>query len=79
MMSFESRELMIDILPAGTPFADPGLRMCGDATRVGGDDQKDCGDATRQPPPEKHDRSEISALELAALRGQLRQTLAAHL
>ena len=71
-MSFKSKELMTDILPPGRPFADADLRLCNDSTRVGEDDK--CTDSTR--PPKQHSMIAQRELNLARLRGDLRQALA---
>ena len=67
-MSFQSRDLMIDL----SPVARPGFEMCGQATRdqQEGDGDLECGQATRDSEPP----TEI-AMNLATLRQQLRQTL----
>ena len=69
-MSFESRDLMIGL----SPLARPGFEMCGQATRdqQEGDGDLECGQATRDSEP-----SGVSGMNLAALRQQLRETLAA--
>jgi hypothetical protein len=69
MMSFQSRDLMIDL----SPVARPGFEMCGQATRdqQEGDGDLECGQATRDSEPP----TEIAGLNMAALRQQLRQTL----
>jgi hypothetical protein len=66
-MSFNSRDLMIDVLPA-----QPGLVLCGQATAGGGDEKGGgkCGQATA--PALKPLRA-----DLALLRHQLHETLAA--
>lgn len=66
-MSFNSRDLMIDL----TPFAQPAFQACGQATR----DQQDgdCGQATRDSDTNEVTRTGVN---LALLRQQLRQTLA---
>jgi len=75
MMSFKSRDLMIDVLPAARPFAQPGFALCGQITAGGDDDDAglDCGQATA-PEPESLTRAEAG---LALLRHQLQATLSA--
>lgn len=75
-MSFKSRDLMIDVLPAAKPvdaLAQPGFALCGQITAGGGDDDAglDCGQATA-PEPES-----LTGSGLALLRHQLHQALAA--
>jgi hypothetical protein len=79
MMSFTSRDLMIDVLPAKNPFPIPGLVLCEQITAPGGggagsdDEEEDalkCSDATASP--SGFTRPD---LDLAALRQQLRQSL----
>lgn len=79
-MSFKSRDLMVDVLPATKPFAIAGLVLCGEVTAGGnlpGSDDDDeeppapCGDATANPDP--FSRPELG---LAMLRQQLREALA---
>lgn len=67
-MSFQSRDLMIDL----SPLARPGFEMCGQATRdqQEGDGDNECGQATRDSEPTK-----VTGMNLAALRQQLRQAL----
>ncbi|HSG39846.1 MAG TPA: hypothetical protein VLE27_09440 [Thermoanaerobaculia bacterium] len=67
-MSFQSRDLMIDL----SPVVRPGFEMCGQATRdqQEGDGDNECGQATRDSEPTK-----ITGMNLAALRQQLRQAL----
>lgn len=78
-MSFQSRDLMIDVLPAQKAFAIPGLVLCDQATAggrdLGSDDEEEedalkCSDATANP-----GSFTPSELNLAALRDQLRQAL----
>jgi hypothetical protein len=71
-MSFQSKDLMIDL----SPVARPGFEMCGQATRdsqEGGDpdNELECGQATRDGDP-----TESAGFHMAALRRQLRDTLA---
>ena len=70
-MSFQSRDLMIDL----SPIARPGFEMCGQATRdtQEGDGDLECGQATR----DSGDPTGGSSVSLAALKQQLRQTLTA--
>lgn len=78
-MSFTSRDLMIDVLPAKKPFPIPGLVLCEQVTAAGGggagsdeeeEDALKCSDATAGPTG--FTRPE---LDLAALRHQLREAL----
>jgi hypothetical protein len=66
-MSFNSRDLMIDVLPA-----QPGLVLCGQATAGGGDEKGGgkCGQATAPEPTTLQP-------SLALLRHQLHETLTA--
>lgn len=71
-MSFQSKDLMIDL----SPVARPGFEMCGQATRdsqEGGDpdNELECGQATRGD----GDPTESASFHMAALRRQLRDTL----
>lgn len=70
-MSFQSRDLMIDL----SPVVRPGIEMCGQATRDSqegeGDGDRECGQATRDSEP-----TETAGFNMAALRQQLRRTLA---
>ena len=70
-MSFQSKDLMIDLSAA----ARAGFGACGEATRDsqegGGDADRECGEVTRNNEP-----TEISGSHMAALRQQLRDTLA---
>jgi len=74
-MSFNSRDLMIDVLPAGNRLVQPGLVLCGQATAGGGDeeDNLECGQATADKP------KNVIPVEagLALLRHQLHEALAA--
>ena len=76
-MSFKTRELMIDVLPAARPFRPgaPGFGLCAEATRNEDeeDDEVDCGEATRAG-GEPSGRPEA---DLAMLRQQLRQAMQA--
>lgn len=72
-MSFQSKDLMIDL----SPVARPGFEMCGQATREsqeGGDpdSELECGQATRDGDSTESD----AGFHMAALRRQLRDTLA---
>jgi hypothetical protein len=81
-MSFESRDLMIDVLPTGkfNALVRPGYALCGQATAGGLDedeeeeeDDLDCGQATAtNNEPAYAPRMEM---DLALLRRQLRETL----
>lgn len=48
-MSFNVREIMIDVLPAARPFRPgaPGFALCGEATRNEEEPDRECGEATR--------------------------------
>ena len=78
-MSFESRDLMIDLLPTGkfNALVQPGFALCGQITS--GDeeeeeeeDELDCGQITSGSEPAYAPRM---AMDLALLRRQLRETL----
>ena len=69
-MSFKTRELMIDVLPAARRPGLPGFALCSEATRREEDDAKECSEATRAP--ESSYRG--GEADLAALRQQLRRT-----
>jgi hypothetical protein len=70
-MSFATRDLMIDVLPARPPEL-PGLGLCGQATK--NDDEADeCPEATRSGG--SNFKNHLRERDLAALRLQLRQTL----
>jgi hypothetical protein len=79
-MSFESRDLMIDLLPTGkfNALVKPGFALCGQATAGGLDedeeeeDDLDCGQATAGNEPAYAPRTET---DLALLRSQLHETL----
>lgn len=79
-MSFESRDLMIDLLPTGkfNALVKPGFALCGQATAGGLDedeeeeDDLDCGQATAGNEPTSVSRGEM---DLALLRRQLHETL----
>lgn len=83
-MSFESRDLMIDVLPTGklNALARPGFALCGQATAGGLDedeeeeDDLECGQATATAgnEPAYAPRTDTG---LALLRRQLRETLSA--
>jgi hypothetical protein len=85
MMSFKSRDLMIDVLPTGkfNALVQPGFALCGQLT-AGGDEEDDdededdleCGQltATTGNEPAYAPRREMS---LETLRRQLRETLPA--
>ena len=70
-MSFESRDLMSDVLPARNPPAIPGLLMCVDSTR--NEQDAPCADATQ--PPKKRTPAAQTEMDLALLRRELRQAL----
>jgi hypothetical protein len=80
IMSFESRDLMIDVLPNGkfSTLARPGYALCGQVTSAGEDEEEeddlDCGQVTSNTgnEPAYAPRTEM---ELALLRRQLRETL----
>ena len=88
-MSFKSRDLMVDILPAKNPFANGGLVLCGEITAggkaPGGDDDDEeipgpCVDATAIPggcsdATARPDRFTPTEAGLAMLRHQLREAL----
>jgi hypothetical protein len=71
MMSFQSRDLMIDL----SPVARPGFEMCGQATRdqQEGDGDLECGQATRDSGDSEP--TNVTGMNLAALRQQLQQAL----
>ncbi|HET9212756.1 MAG TPA: hypothetical protein VFR03_20285 [Thermoanaerobaculia bacterium] len=79
-MSFESKDLMIDLLPSGkfNPFAQPGLALCPEITSPdeGDDDEEedelDCGTITSTVGEPAYAPREM---DLALLRRQLRETL----
>jgi hypothetical protein len=78
-MSFKSRDLMIDVLPAGkfNALAQPGFALCGQATASGKDEEEDdleCGQATAAGgnEPAYAPRTEV---DLSLLRRQLREAL----
>jgi hypothetical protein len=85
MMSFSSKDLMIDVLPVGkfNVFAQPGLGMCAQGTATGLDEEDDddleeeddlleCAQGTANPPTS----ATRSGINLALLQRQLRETLA---
>jgi hypothetical protein len=78
MMSFKSRDLMIDVLPARkfNALAQPGFGMCAQGTANTGteeDEERDCAQGTATNEPAYAPRTEAN---LALLRQQLHQTLA---
>jgi hypothetical protein len=80
-MSFESRDLLIDVLPTGkfNALARPGFALCGQATAGGTEEEEeeedlDCGQATAGGGAAYAPRGEM---DLALLRRQLRETLSA--
>jgi hypothetical protein len=81
-MSFTSRDLMVDVLPARKfdAFAHPGLGLCAQGTANTGkeegdeeDEAKDCAQGTATNEPAYAPRT----AGLALLRRQLHETLAA--
>ena len=78
-MSFESKDLMIDVLPTGkfNALVQPGFALCGQATAGGLDEDEeeeedlDCGQATAGGDSAYAPRE----MDLALLRRQLRETL----
>jgi hypothetical protein len=77
MMSFKSRDLMIDVLPARkfNALAQPGLGMCAQGTANTGteeDEEKDCAQGTATNEPAYAPRTEVN---LALLRQQLHEAL----
>ena len=78
-MSFKSRDLMIDVLPARkfNALAQPGLGMCAQGTANTGteedlDEGKDCAQGTATNEPAYAPRTEVN---LALLRQQLHEAL----
>jgi len=76
-MSFKSRDLMIDVLPARkfNALAQPGLGMCAQGTANTGteeDEEKDCAQGTATNEPAYAPRTEVN---LALLRHQLQEAL----
>lgn len=79
-MSFESRDLMIALLPTGklNAFARPGLVLCGQVTAGGLDeddeeeDDLECGQVTAGGDSSGY---ALREMDLALLRRQLRETL----
>jgi hypothetical protein len=85
-MSFKSRDVMIDLLPAAkfNALAQPGLALCGQATATSPDeddeeeeDDLECGQATATTGNEPAYAPQRMAADLALLRRQLRETLSA--
>jgi hypothetical protein len=77
MMSFKSRDLMIDVLPARkfNALAQPGFGMCAQGTANTGteeDEEKDCAQGTATNEPAYAPRTEVN---LALLRQQLHEAL----
>jgi hypothetical protein len=77
MMSFKSRDLMIDVLPARkfNALAQPGLGMCAQGTANTGteeDEERDCAQGTATNEPAYAPRT---AVNLALLRQQLHEAL----
>jgi hypothetical protein len=82
-MSFESRDLMIDLLPTGklNALVQPGFALCGQITSAGEDedeeeeeDEIDCGQITSST-GNPTGYAPRMAMDLALLRRQLRETL----
>ena len=76
-MSFKSRDLMIDVLPARkfNALAQPGFGMCAQGTANTGteeDEEKDCAQGTATNEPAYAPRTEVN---LALLRRQLHEAL----
>jgi hypothetical protein len=75
MMSFKSRDLMIDVLPARkfNALAQPGFGMCAQATAgtEEEDEERDCAQGTATNEPAYAPRTE----GLALLRQQLHEAL----
>ena len=76
-MSFKSRDLMIDVLPARkfNALAQPGLGMCAQGTANTGteeDEERDCAQGTATNEPAYAPRTEVN---LALLRQQLQEAL----
>jgi hypothetical protein len=70
-MSFNSRDLMIDVLPT-----QPGLILCGQATAGGKDEEEgalECGQATADKPK----NVTLAEAGLALLKHQLHEALSA--
>ena len=79
-MSFNSRDLMIDVLPSHR-FDDParGFAMCGQITATGTDedeDEKECGQITAVTTNEPTSATR-GALDLAQLQRQMRAAMSA--
>jgi len=80
-MSFESRDLMIDLLPTGkfNALVQPGFALCGQVTSEDEDedeeeDDLDCGQVTSNA-GKPTGYAPRMAMDLALLRRQLRETL----
>ncbi|HEY2290123.1 MAG TPA: hypothetical protein VGM86_05410 [Thermoanaerobaculia bacterium] len=80
-MSFESRDLMIDLLPTGkfNALVQPGFALCGQITSADEDedeeeDDLDCGQITSSTGPTGY--APRTEMDLALLRRQLQETLA---
>ena len=76
-MSFKSRDLMIDVLPARkfNALAQPGLGMCAQGTANTGteeDEERDCAQGTATNEPAYAPRTGVN---LALLRRQLHEAL----
>jgi hypothetical protein len=84
-MSFKSRDVMIDLLPAAkfNALAQPGLALCGQITSAGEDDEEEeedeleCGQITSNTGNEPAYAPRRMEADLALLRSQLRATLSA--
>lgn len=72
-MSFQVRDLMIDVLPAKQSPALRGLQACSESTRNEEEDEAGCADNTR--PPEKYTAAAQAEMDLAVLRHELREVL----
>jgi hypothetical protein len=79
-MSFESRDLMIDLLPTGkfNALVQPGFALCGQITSAGEDEEEEeddleCGQITSNTGNEP--AYAPRGMDLALLRRQLRETL----
>jgi len=74
-MSFDSRDLAFDVLPAA--FDRPGLQMCAQATAGGLDEEEEEDDLECAQATAGDSDSYVPAEGLALLRRQLRQRLTA--
>jgi hypothetical protein len=73
-MSFDSRDLAIDVLPVA--FARPGLQMCAQATAGGLDEDEEEEDDLECAQATAGDTGYVATDGLDLLRQQLRQRLA---